>query len=759
MAYHFGVIMWNSAGMKFKKILMIVVFAAGSLCWCMVARGGGDDYSTSTESDLTRQQKVNRSSLFTASDEQIRIEAAIVLLLSEDKQSRQILLEAITQQANPLAQATVCKALAQSRSLNIRGRGEFLEPLFAIVLNGTDPQAKAAAEALLIFDYKTAGERLERVINDESIAIGARLRAIYALKLRSDEKEPYRELRRLLDSKDLRISGTAELALQDLLGVPVGTPKPVWDQVIKDRESKDRFELVRDRLLKRESQVREFESQILLWQQMYLDAATNWYELLQDDTQRADFLMKRLSSDAPPLIQRWAIWKITAWRMGEKPLPQSFGPMLVALIKSSDPAVRLETARLLAITSYLVPADKLLAQLLVEKEEQIKLELFSALGEACNYAKNTNPDSVINNDIYVTTLDWAGQFLNDPNEIKSQKGAEVMCKLLINDGLNKVLMQKYLEMLSARYSLAKQNSAIKLQAALLEEMGTLCGAKMYRADSAKIFEPLFMDALGDKEPSIRENAVAGIIIIDEPKAREVLTGKSLYTDASRKIRLNVIALAGRVGSEQDLNWLVQRISQQDTEEAWSAMLEIFKRSKADTLADWVSKLDADPNVVISPERKIALLEMALQRSQGENISVTANMALCKRLADSYIQTGQTDEAMKYYDKIVQQASTGKEREEALTALFDLQLKLSKYDAAAQVMANRLIEKDVDANDVFVLRVDSQMSSLPAADKTVLLAAIKAIKNTETRAGWQQQIKKWDGTAAVVVDPNAPAAKG
>ena len=96
---------------------------------------------------------------------------------------------------------------------------------------------------------------------------------------------------------------------------------------------------------------------------------------VNDDAAKTAFLTEQLSSDEPE-IQLWAIRRVSEWRMGNKPLPPGFGPILLSLISANDSAVRLETAKLLALTSYLGPAPELYKQLQIEKDEDVRNRTF-----------------------------------------------------------------------------------------------------------------------------------------------------------------------------------------------------------------------------------------------------------------------------------------------------------------------------------------------------------------------------------------------
>ena len=705
------------------------------------------------EAGLTRQQKINRASLLEGANDQIRVDAAIELLLSEDKLARQVLIEALKQNDNVVAQAAVCKAIAQSRSWQavVRGKNDFVEPLFAILLAQPDAPAKLSAEAMIIFEYKEIAPRLEKIASDDVADAPSRLHSIYALKLRP-EKNAIFILIKLLDNKNKQIADAAALALQDSLGIPAGTDIKVWEQIAKELDRKSPDEFIRDRLVRQEARVHQLEMSIKRWQLLYISSLDTLYRSVDDDAAKTAFLTERLSSDEPEL-QLWAIRRVAEWRMGNKPLPQGFGTVLLNLVSANDPMVRLETAKLLALTSYLGPAPVLLKQIQAEKDEDVKTELFVALGEACNYAYVFKSEVTVSEDIQKATRELAVSYLADSDVKKSQKGAEVFGKLLVHKSVDKDAAQKYLALLAHRYEQTNGEPNSPLRSPLLDVMGGLCGQNAaYRAQAAENFEPIFVQVLADKTNAVREAAVAGLIKIDGPKALAMLSASGMANDPSVVIRTGLMDLAGKIGGPNDLVWLATINTNGDGEAAWRAVMEIFKRSDAAMLAEWISRFETDAAARLTPDRKAMLLEMAEQKAGAENNAAILG-AVRKRLADCYNDQGQLDKAAKYYGMLVETAS-GADRDHLLVELLNVRIKARQFDDAAQLVANRLLEKDLDANDLYVKKINEYfVKSLNKNDAAALAKSLAAIEGAENKSHWQQQLASWRKQA----EPNQPPA--
>ena len=105
------------------------------------------------ETELSRQLGINREALLQGPNEQIRIDAATVMLFSEEPLARRVLLEALRQSENTAAQAAVCKALGRARAGRkiVENKQNFIQPLLGVLTTKTSPAAKLAAEATLIF--------------------------------------------------------------------------------------------------------------------------------------------------------------------------------------------------------------------------------------------------------------------------------------------------------------------------------------------------------------------------------------------------------------------------------------------------------------------------------------------------------------------------------------------------------------------------------------------------------------------------------
>ena len=207
---------------------------------------------TGAATEIDSQLQLNKEALISkGSSEQMRINAANLLLFSENSLARQILLDALKQTENSTARIAVCKALAQTRPARkpIENKEDFVEPLFDILSNGNSDMAKLAAEATLIFEYGQISERLEEIA--AKAPLPARLNAVYALRLHPDIHGAI-TLIQLLDDPEGQVAAACEKALHSL-GIPTGQDAESRMEIISELERKGLGAFLQDRLIQQEA--------------------------------------------------------------------------------------------------------------------------------------------------------------------------------------------------------------------------------------------------------------------------------------------------------------------------------------------------------------------------------------------------------------------------------------------------------------------------------------------------------------------------
>jgi HEAT repeat protein len=760
---------------KFCSFAFLILTFVMAGCQQGNATGQRPNTANSTfaaETRISTQLQVNKDALLDkGSNEQIRVNAASVMLVSEEPAARTILLDTLRQSENKAARAAVCKAisLAVGKKELIRNRQDFLGPLIEILRTETNGAAQPAAEALLIFEYNRVLPALEEMVSDTTAPTAARLNAVYALKLQPDIRATIKLLK-LLDDPNQQVMEEAAVAVQSL-GIPTGGDIQTRLQIINELKRKGRDEFMREWVVQREVQMHKLEAEVVLWQKLYLGALEQIYNSYSDDEAKGKFLTEQLGS-SQRVSKLWALEKASQWRKGTgaKPkLPPELEPILLNLISDPDKDVRLGTAKLLSLMVEVNSSQRLADQIKVEKDDEVKMELFTALAGACYYAYLPDSGIKIPTEVRKQTLELAGEYLTQGSPQKARKGVEAIRKLLEQDQLSSAEATEYFDLLAQTYEQQKTDTDASLREGMLDAMAGLCGPRSaHRTEAAKTFGQLFEEALTDEVDLAREAAVDGLINIDKTKALDKLR-ESFASDSSAKIRQRVIELAGEVGSKDDLPWLAERLGSSESELAWQAMLKIFKASDADVLDKWIARLGSsapaspdasqdsgqDMKGELSDEQIVSLLETAERKAAGEKkpamLKETRN-----RLAELYIKGGRFEQAAKCLGLLWEAADSPGEKEAILGRLLDVYLRWPNLEAARDLVANRLLEADLDPNSVITRSVENYLTAQTGgAEPNAVIKMLMQIKTTTVRPMWAEQMNRWSRGLDLSGEPNKP----
>ncbi len=755
-----GKILLKVVEMSSRRLFMVLlVLAIGCQQGSIGEQQSEISSPPAAEAKLSTQLQVNKDALLNkGSSEQMRVNAASVILVGEEPSARAILIDALRQSENKAAQVAVCKALslAVGKKERIKDKQDFLEPLIEILRTETDDVARPAAEALLIFEYSRISPELERMASDLAAPASARLNAIYALKLQPNVQATIKLLK-LLDDADRQVAEEAAAALQSL-GIPAGRDAQTRQQIIDELERKGRDEFLRNWVVHREAQMRKLEAEVALWQKLYLGALNEIYNSKSDDEAKGKFLTEQLGS-TQTVAKLWALEKASQWRKGTgtKPkLPAEFEPILVNLISNQDRDVRLMTAKLLSLMVEVNSSQRLANQLKVEKDDEVKMELFVALGGVCHYAYLPDSGIKISGEIRKQTLELAGEYLTQGQAQKARKGAEVIRKLLEQDQLESAEAEEYLGLLAQTYEQQKAKADGLLRGELLGAMAGLCGPRSaHKTEAAKTFAHLFEGALNDEVDLAREAAVEGLINIDKTKALGRLRG-NFANNGSAKIRQRVIELAGEVGGRDDLAWLAEKLGSAESELAWQTMLRIFKAVEADVLDEWIGRFSSqDMKARLSDEQMVSLLETGERKAFGEKRSQMLKNVRGK-LAELYIKGGKFEQAAKCLGLLREAADSAEEKKAILRRLLDVYLQWPNLEAAKGLVTNRLLEADLDSNSVIVQSIENYLTvGASGADPNAVIEALMQVEATEARPMWAEQMKRWSQRLSQSGEPNEP----
>ena len=742
-----GGVLFRVIRMSTKRLyLLIMLLMVGCQQAGMSAgRPASPANKTEAKAELSKRLKIYESTLLEGTSELIRIAAAAEMLFSEDPAAREILLFVLEQSQNSAARIAVCKALIQARpeQKRIQKKDDFIQPLLDILPTRIATEAELAAEGLLLFEYEQISEPLEKVVTSPILPVNTRLNAIYALKL-----QPYKQavirLIKLVNDPEKQVAEAAEKALNSL-GITVGLDAEI--RTVNILQSQDTDEFLRDRLIWLEGQVHKLKDELDLWEERYLSALDEVYSGRKDNAAKAEFLAKNFQN-SEVTVRLWALDKVYQDRVSSTPnpqLPAALESVLVNLISDQVQDVRLKTAKLLALMVELNSAQSLLEQIKIEQYDEVRIELFVALGRACQYAFSVNSGIKVSPEVRRQLLEWAEKYLVEQDPRKAQKGADVIKKVLEQGGLASVEVEKYLGLLQARYKQEQGGTDGTLRGELLTAMAGLCAQRSFcRTESSKLFESLFQQALNDETDLVREAAVDGLIYIDKTKALNILRG--FINDSNPIVRKKIIELAGEVGSQEDLVWLSGKIGSSvegESEPAWQAMLEILKSSDAGVLNEWIAKFDSpSTKAKLSVEQMISFLEIAEGKAVREN-KLKMLKDIREKLAGLYKKIGAFEQAAEYFGILQAEAKKVEERDKILAELLDTYLRWPNVEAATKLVDNCLLEKDLDPNHVIVLAIDNYLSEPPAgSDPNEVLKALTKINPSRKRPKWLMQVQLW-----------------
>jgi len=728
-------------------LIFVIAFQATGLGAEKSALTAGAATVESAEVKPDEQLDIFKNALLNDPNDQIRTKAAAVMLSGENPEARKFLIDTLKQVKNSAARIAVCKALTQTRSSDkpVRNKEDFIEPLLGIFETEIDAEAQSAAEATLVFEYEKIGKSLEGLAADVSKPVKTRLNALRALRLRPDMEATIR-LVRLVDDADKQVAFAAEEALRSL-GIPVGRDAATRRQIIEELKGKGKDKFLRDWLIRQETLIREIRTDADFWRTSYLTALGRIYGVLTDDAAKSAFLEEHLRNPKAE-VRLWALERAYEWRVSPGTrLPEKLGPVMVSLISDRDRTVRLKIAAVLPVMGEVNSAQPLLAQLEAEQDEDVATELFGALGDACYVAFLPNSTTKIPAETRSQTLEWAAKFLANPAPTRVRKGAEVMRKLLGQDGLTAAESERYLALLAEKYKDGLESGSDgTVRGELLNAMASLCAPQsVHKAQARKQFAALFEAALSDKTDFVREVAVDGLIYIDKMGALKLLR-KDYVNDPSSILRKKLIALADEVGGKDDLNWLSDKIgANAEGEPAWQAMLKILKDLKDTdpaTWKQWADKLTAEGSKLTS-EQQIAFLKTAETGGVGEYRS-----EIRKKLADLYYATGQFDSAADYFGIQYEAARTAEDRESILPKLLDACLRGSKQDRLAELIGNYLSKSDLDLNSAIRQSINDYLNQPPVgSDPYAVLKVLEGIKVPQSRPRWHQWLNGWKARLA------------
>lgn len=732
------------------RVLMLMLIAAcvQTACAQEAAPTVADDVVPKTQ--VEAQLRIYKTALLEGPNAKNRVDAAILLLTDENPEARTTLLDALSRADNPAARAAVCEALSPTRIWQkpLRSKEDFIKPLIGVITSEQDfAIVRLAAEATLVFGYSQLQMELEKAVVDPSLSITARTNIIYTMR-RHPDKQAVAKLVGLLDSSEPQIAEAARTALVTV-GIPVSPDPVVRRQMLLELQQRGPEAFLRERVIRQETRMREIETEREAWQKKYLAALSTLYNGQVDEAAKIKFLAQYLGAQEAK-VKIWALERLEELRQAtSKAKFSELETVLIPLISDLSRDVRLNAAKRLAALPELNAAKPLLEQLNVEQDDQVRRELLVALREACYVGSLAATGRPVPQEIRYGTLAWAVKFLNEADAERARIGAEVIGKLLEQDGFKPEDVASYLKALADRYVRMSPANDAGLRGYLLTAMTGLCSSRSAcREAAAKSFSGLFEQALTDEAVLVRQIAVDGLVNVTADKLSVLRRlRKDLAGESSPVIREKLIDLAGEAGGPQEVDWLVEKLGiTGESDPAWQAIVKIFKRSPSSVLADWVTKVKS-PALAgkFTAEQQISffgVVEQAAQRETKPDLLRDAQV----NLANLYITTGNLKQALEYLKSLVAAGPTGPERSRLQGQLLHVYLGLGSIDDACGLISNCLSEKDLDLGleSGIAKCIDAYLSNATTQNPGAFLEGLERIQvsDPQVRQKWRSLLSGW-----------------
>jgi hypothetical protein len=703
------------------------------------------------EDDVARQVRIYREAILQGTTERVRSDAAIGMLLNKDAASRDFLVSALRLSDNSGAGKAVCQALIESYAVGraISSQDVFLVPLMERLVGMDSELARLSADALVIFKYEDIQIPLNTLVRDAALDKRVRANLIYALQVRF-EPQALTDLIHLRDEPGTEMLSVVEAALQETFGVPGGSSKQVWEQILAELQEKSPDDIRRERLLRQAMRLRRMQTERDRWQRLYLGTLDKQYETA-DEAFRNGMVLDRLNSDLVA-IRLWALDKIERYPAGGYPVMRD---KLLMLLNDESRFVRLKTAQVLNNMSALSPAEKLLERLAIEKDPEVSLAIFEALGEACFFAFSPGSKIELSVDVKVKTLQIAVDYLDSVDTDAVLKSAEVVGKLLGLNNLPPEQSAAYLEQLVKRYQrCVPENST--LRSGLLQVMAKLCDRGVQREQAIKMYLPSFMEAIEiTDDPPVRFAAALGLSNIDKAKALEVFKQQGLMEKGSPALRQLIIDAAAQAGQSGDLEWLsVALNSNEHFEQAPQAFVAICQRAPAHVAFDWAGKVGANGQ---QSAFVCQLLELAESKALGEkNERLLSDVRV--RLAEWFLAQQPLEQLTAYLEKL-KSSGYGFVFPDATGArLVEAMIYSTHYDLATDIVAVRVELNSLQEDSMILIELDDFFSSdqNKTEEKSALLEAL-TLQTKSAGPPWTSRLKAWKDSIQGLQKNGSPVA--
>ena len=126
----------------------------------------------------------------------------------------------------------------------------------------------------------------------------------------------------------------------------------------------------------------------------------------------------------------------------------------------------------------------------------------------------------------------------------------------------------------------------------------------------------------------------------------------------------------------------------------------------------------------------------------------------EKLAQLYAKSGQFEQAAEYLGKLRESARTKEQKEIILGQLINVYLRWPKVEAAALLVGNSLLEKDLGRDSAVVRSIDAFLDNPSGgAEPNMVLKLLWKVKLSDQRPLWRQNLARWSKRFDLAEDPN------
>ena len=152
---------------------------------------------------------------------------------------------------------------------------------------------------------------------------------------------------------------------------------------------------------------------------------------------------------------------------------------------------------------------------------------------------------------------------------------------------------------------------------------------------------------------------------------------------------------------------------------------------------------------LSDNQKIEFLKIAEVKATGENKTEAR-----RQLAELFYKTGKFEQAAEYFSRLKTDAQNPEQQQLFLARQLEACLRWPNFKLAADLIKNRLSERDLEPNDVVIQSIENYLSN--QSDETNINDLIKTLADINVsapRPKWGEQIKSWIDRFRKIGEPN------